>query len=207
VRCREERYGQVLSELVRAFYQDETVSYMTSRVNEAILQMNLSSFLLLFNRTWEELARLSHPSVFIANIDCGAEKELCRSHQITTYPTFRYYKDGVENDYNDARSLEALREFVDTTLSVQCNPIEDGSTCSERALKYGGKWIGKSSVGGGETMLQGEIDRLEKMMLNSDSTTTELMRWIRERRDILKIIKQHKSSEGVHSKKGDKEDL
>jgi len=138
------------------------------------------------------LAKLSHPSVFIASIDCGAEKEICRSYHITSYPTFRYYLNGVEQDYEDARSLEALRDFVDTTLAVQCNPMEDARTCSDRALKYAKKWIDKSSVVNGQSMIQSEIDRLEKMMLDSESsTTTELRRWIRQRRDILRIIHEH----------------
>jgi hypothetical protein len=100
--------------------------------------------------------------------------------------------NGVEQDYEDARSLEALRDFVDTTLAVQCNPMEDARTCSDRALKYAKKWIDKSSVVNGQSMIQSEIDRLEKMMLDSESsTTTELRRWIRQRRDILRIIHEH----------------
>eukprot|EP00804_Cyclotella_cryptica_P008155 CCRYP_004629-RA/>CCRYP_004629-RA protein AED:0.32 eAED:0.33 QI:0/0/0/1/1/1/2/0/159 len=143
--------------------------------------------------TWEQLAMLAHPSVFIASIDCGAEKEICRSHHITSYPTFRYYLNGIEQDYNGAWSLEALRDFVDTTLAVQCNPIEDAKTCSDRSLKYAEKWMEKSSMRNGQTMILNEIDRLEKMMLNAESsTTTQLRRWIRQRRDILKIIQEHK---------------
>jgi hypothetical protein len=153
-----------------------------------------SSYILF--RTWAQLAEVSHPSVFIANIDCGIEKDLCRSYHITTYPTFRYYLNGVEHDYEDAQSLEALREFVDTKLSPQCNPIKDETSCSERGLQFGKKWISKSSLSSdGDAMLQSEIERLEKIMLHSTSMTEELMRWIRERRYILKIILHTKLEE------------
>lgn len=136
---------------------------------------------------------VSDPSVFIANIDCGAEKDLCRSYHITTYPTFRYYLNGVEHEYDDALSLDSLREFVDTTLAPKCNPISNKSACSEKALKYGEKWMEKLlSSSDGMAMLQSEIQRLDKMMLDADSVTPESRRWIRQRKDILRTIVQSK---------------
>eukprot|EP00970_Alexandrium_tamarense_P010020 scaffold1992_cov203-Alexandrium_tamarense.AAC.9 len=135
---------------------------------------------------WEQLAKEAHPSIFIANVDCGSDNDICRSSQITSYPTFRYFIDGAEYEYQDARSLEALREFIETTLTVQCNPIVDATTCSEKARKYGDKWISKD-----QSKLKSEIDRLDAMMTNSGSTTAELRSWMRERRGILTIIHQH----------------
>ena len=82
---------------------------------------------------------------------------------------------------------------------MQCNPIldlglggdgihektrGDVTTCSERAKKYGKKWIEKDA-----TQIESEMERLEKLMMDSESSSTaELRRWMRERRDILKII-------------------
>ena len=149
--------------------------------------------LLTLCRTWNQLAELSHSSVFIANVDCGAERELCQSYHISTYPTFRYYLNGVEHDYEDAQSLAALREFVDTTLIARCDPIKNLDTCSERALKYANKWIYKlSSSSDRDKILRSEIDRLKNMLLNEETVTIELKRWIRERRDILDILQRHK---------------
>lgn len=142
----------------------------------------------ILHRVWEQLAKETHPSIFIANVDCGSDNDICRSSQITSYPTFRYFIDGAEYEYQDARSLEALREFIETTLTVQCNPIVDATTCSEKARKYGDKWISKD-----QSKLKSEIDRLDAMMTNSGSTTAELRSWMRERRGILTIIHQHKT--------------
>jgi len=135
---------------------------------------------------WDQLALEAHPSIFIANVDCGAsaQNEICRSSYITTYPTLRYYVNGTEYDYTGSLAVETLREFIATTLVETCNPILDGNTCSDRAKRYANKWDGKDVV-----KIVGEIERLEKMMEKSESSTTaELRSWMRERRDVLKII-------------------
>lgn len=155
---------------------------------------------------WHQLAQDTHPSAFIANLDCGSNKDLCRSYHITNYPTLRYYIDGAEYDYDDALSIESLREFVDSNLIVQCNPLSDlgllggngrgtlvnsqsdsaSRTCSRRALKFGKKWIEKTL-----DEREKELERLEGMLAKPDSTTAELRGWMRERRDILKVIGGH----------------
>ena len=131
-----------------------------------------------------------HPSVFIANVDCGAsaENDICEASGITTYPTLHYYLDGAEHDYTGPMSLEALHEFVDSTLVVPCNPILDTTTCTERAKKYAGKWMDKDA-----TAIRSEIERLGRMMEDAGaSTAAELRRWMRERRDILQILHEDK---------------
>jgi hypothetical protein len=68
--------------------------------------------------------------------------------------------NGVEHDYEDAQSLEALREFVDTKLSPQCNPIKDETSCSERGLQFGKKWISKSSLSSdGDAIIHFSLNR------------------------------------------------
>lgn len=133
---------------------------------------------------------------------------MCRKYHITTYPTFRYYLNGVEHDYEDAQSLDALREFVDTSLAPQCDPIDNKSACSERARTYGEKWLTKSSspaTTNGIAILQNEIDRLERVMIEFASVTPELSRWQRQRKDILKIIQKHLMDEetDLHSVNND----
>mmetsp|Transcript_20399 Transcript_20399/g.41036 ORF Transcript_20399/g.41036 Transcript_20399/m.41036 type:complete len:294 (+) Transcript_20399:61-942(+) len=155
---------------------------------------------------WDHLAKDTHPSAFIANVDCGLSKDLCRSYHITKYPTLRYYIDGTEYDYDDALSIESLREFVDANLVVQCNPLFDlglirrderktslksqsngeSTTCSQRALNFAKKWIEKTL-----NEREKESERLEGLLANSDSTTAELRSWMRERRDMLKVIGDH----------------
>lgn len=168
--------------------QDEAVSTLFNDIST--VKVGITSLDQI--RTWEQLAQISDPSIFIASVDCGKEMELCRSYHIITYPTFRYYVNGVENDYDDAKSLDALREFIDTTLLPRCNPINNKSACSERGIKYGEKWIAKSSASDGAALLQIEINRLDKMILDPESVAPDLLRWIRERRDILQTIEQSK---------------
>jgi len=140
--------------------------------------------------TWNQITQEAHPSIFIANVNCGASKEneICRSSQITTYPTLRYYLDGTEYDYTGSLSLEALREFIDLTVVKQCNPILDATDCSVKARKYAEKWNTKTAA-----QIKGEIERLGKMLSESEVTTTsDLRMWMRQRRNILKILHQDK---------------
>ena len=133
-----------------------------------------------------------HPSVFIANVDCGAsaENEACESSGITTYPTLHYFLNGTEHDYTGPLSLEALHEFVDSTLVTPCNPILDTTTCTERSTKYADKWVVKDA-----TTISAEMDRLGRMLEDAGaSTAAELRRWMRERRDILKILHENKTA-------------
>jgi len=169
-----------------------------------MLRFPTSGYSLIINnmcctyRTWDQLAEEAHPSIFIANVDCGstAENDICRSSQITTYPKIRYYLDGTEYDYRGSLALESLREFVDSTLTAPCNPIVDASTCSEEAKKYADKWLVKDA-----TKIKGEIERLGQMMAKSESTTTaELRKWMRERRDILKILHEARIGIGESNK-------
>ena len=100
--------------------------------------------------------------------------------------------NGTEYDYKGPLALEALREFIALTLVLTCNPILDATACSDRANKYATKWNQKDV-----TKIIGEIERLGKMMKKSESSTTaELRSWLRERRDILKIIHGAKVAAG-----------
>jgi len=140
--------------------------------------------------TWDQLAEEAHPSIFIANVDCGASAEnaICRSSFITTYPTLRYFVNRTEHDYTGSLSIDALREFIASTLVVSCNPFLDATNCSDRAKKYAMKWNDKDV-----TKVAEEIKRLGKMMEESESSTAaELRSWMRERRDILKVINEAK---------------
>ena len=125
----------------------------------------------------------------MANVNCGASKEneICRTNGITTYPTIQYYVEGTEYDYTGSLSIDALREFIDSTLIEQCNPMMvNPDNCSDKQIKYVNKWLARDLA-----KMSGEIQRLESMMQKSgDTTTAELRRWMRERRDLLKLMKE-----------------
>lgn len=127
-------------------------------------------------------------------MNCGAsaENEICRSSYITTYPTLRYYLNGTEHSYTGSLALETLREFIDSTLVLPCNPIDDGNNyCSEKEKKFASKWVQKDVV-----KIKDEIDRLGKMIQKSEATTTaDLRKWMRQRREILKLIKDSKTKD------------
>eukprot|EP00578_Thalassiosira_sp_NH16_P024121 CAMPEP_0181098850 /NCGR_PEP_ID=MMETSP1071-20121207/12348_1 /TAXON_ID=35127 /ORGANISM="Thalassiosira sp., Strain NH16" /LENGTH=216 /DNA_ID=CAMNT_0023181477 /DNA_START=227 /DNA_END=877 /DNA_ORIENTATION=+ len=143
-----------------------------------------------FKPVWDELAMMADPSIFIARVDCGAsaDNKICRSSQITTYPTLRYFVDRTEHEYNDSLSIHKLREFVDSTLATPCNPLLDANTCSERAMKYSKRWLDKDA-----TKIVGEMERLGKMM-ESSSVTAESRRWMVQRRDLLRLIHENQNA-------------
>jgi len=157
-------------------------------------------------RTWERLARISHPSVFVAKVDCAASasNDLCRSYDVTVHPTLRYYLDRTEHEYDGRRSLGALARFVETKLATPCEyPFHSSSSssttseeeeeeagrrrrsassCSEGARGYADKWDGRD-----DAELAVEVDRLTRMMgaAELDDGKAGSLRWMRERRDIL----------------------
>jgi thioredoxin-like negative regulator of GroEL len=131
---------------------------------------------------WDRLAEESHPSVFVADVNCGDEAELCQEVGVTGYPTIKVYRDGIEEDYQGARSFEALFEFVDEELAMKCdvnNMKESG--CSEKAEKYALKWKGKT-----EAEVKKEAGRLSGMA--GKSMTADLKTWLRERVALLKQL-------------------
>jgi thioredoxin-like negative regulator of GroEL len=126
---------------------------------------------------WDKLAIESHPSVFIADVNCSDEAELCKENGVQGYPTIKVYTDGEEAPYSGGRSFEETFSFVDENLAVKCNASQP-STCSAKAQKYIEKWR-RGDV-------EKEIARLQGMI--GRDMTLELKRWLKERLNILKQI-------------------
>lgn len=129
---------------------------------------------------WDRLADESHPSVFIADVNCGDAEELCAEVGVQGYPTIKTYRDGKEEDYNGARSYEELFEFVDTELAAKCN-VDTMEGCSDKAKKYALKWTSKD-----EADVKKEIGRLGGMV--GKSMADDLKSWLRERLALLKQL-------------------
>jgi thioredoxin-like negative regulator of GroEL len=131
---------------------------------------------------WDRLSEESHPSVFIADVDCSDEEELCQEVGVQGYPTIKVYRDGKEEDYDGSRSFEELFEFVDGELAMKCdvNKMKE-SGCSEKAETYALKWKGKT-----EAEVKKETGRLSGMA--GKSMTSDLKTWLRERLALLKQI-------------------
>ncbi|XP_065362683.1 thioredoxin domain-containing protein 5 homolog [Calliphora vicina] len=80
---------------------------------------------------WEQLAEMMNvkdePQVIIAKVDCTQQQELCAKHEITGYPTLRFFKLG-ENEsvkFKGTRDMPAITEFINEQLNAD-NEIPHG---------------------------------------------------------------------------------
>mmetsp|Transcript_22661 Transcript_22661/g.31739 ORF Transcript_22661/g.31739 Transcript_22661/m.31739 type:complete len:198 (+) Transcript_22661:147-740(+) len=137
---------------------------------------------------WDKLATLENDSVFIGNVDCGKERELCEEHgaERGCY-AIQYWHNGAEHKYNGSQAYDSLARFIDSILSQKCQITSPDSTCSEKAKKYLEKWSPR-----GIADIKKEILRLKS--LDSPDLTPELNNWVKERSRILgQIISNSKS--------------
>jgi len=130
---------------------------------------------------WDELADSVDNSVFIADVNCSDEEELCQENGVGGYPTIKVYQDGEVTDYQGGRSFEDLMSYVNENLATKCNIENTAEGCSEKAVKYVEKWKAKDVAD-----VRKEMTRLEGMV--GKSMTAELKGWLRERLSILKQI-------------------
>jgi len=127
---------------------------------------------------WDKLASNAHSSVFIADVNCGEQQDLCEEYGVTGYPTIKYFVNGKEHDYNEGRSYEGLVDFVNEHLVKKCDIKDAENTCSEKEQKYIKKWSEKE-----ETDLSKEKTRLKGMQ--SSVMSSELKSWLNDRVHIL----------------------
>ena len=130
---------------------------------------------------WDKLAETVDTSVFIADVNCSDEAEICEQVGVKGYPTIKVYQDGQVTDYSGARSFDALSDYVDQNLAVKCkiDNMEEG--CSEKAIQYIGKWKTKDAAD-----VTKELQRLEGMA--GKTMAAELQKWLRERIAVLRQI-------------------
>ena len=131
---------------------------------------------------WDQLATEAHPSVFVADINCSEQEELCSEVGVQGYPTIKVYRGGADNvdDYKGGRTFSDLAEFVDSELAVKCDikdPVESG--CSDKAKDYITKWTAKNDV----AAVKKELERLSGM--SGQSMKADLKKWLNERIAIL----------------------
>lgn len=136
---------------------------------------------------WDKLAEEAHSSVFIADVNCSDQAELCEKNDVAGYPTIKVYKDGVDEKYNGARGFDDLMDYVDANLASKCDVSKLEETCGEKAVKYANKWKDREAAD-----VTKEFSRLEGMA--GKSMTMELKAWLRERMAILKQLTASASS-------------
>lgn len=71
--------------------------------------------------TWEQLAEMLNEddsNILIAKVDCTIEKELCSEHDVTGYPTLKFFKSGVTDGvkFRGTRDLPSLTAFINEQL-------------------------------------------------------------------------------------------
>lgn len=72
--------------------------------------------------TWTELAELLNTKegtrVKIGKVDCTQQNELCSSHEVTGYPTLKFFKLGQEESikFRGTRDLPTLTNFINEQL-------------------------------------------------------------------------------------------
>jgi len=136
---------------------------------------------------WDRLSKEVHPSVFIYDVNCGDEAELCNENGVSGYPTIKYYQDGVEKKYEGSRGFEELLKFTKENLEMACDVANLKDTCSEKAQNYAEKWIERQLFD-----VQKEKVRLEGIM--AKDMKPELKAWVRERVNVLTQISSNKES-------------
>lgn len=141
---------------------------------------------------WDKLATNAHSSVFIKDVNCGDQQDLCEEHGVTGYPTIKYFIDGKEHDFNEGRSYEALVGFVDSHLVKKCDIKDAENTCSEKEQKYIKKWADKE-----EADISKEQARLKGMQ--SSEMSIELKSWLNNRMHILTSLLGGDESESSSS--------
>lgn len=128
---------------------------------------------------WDELASSVDKSVFIADVNCSDQEDLCKEIGVQGYPTIKVYKDGDVSDFSGGRSIEDMMEYVNANLATKCDVNKLEETCSEKAVPYTAKWKAKDTAA-----IEKEIARLSGML--GKSMTADLKIWLRERLTILK---------------------
>lgn len=142
---------------------------------------------------WDELAAFYHvdddddnaksTAVYIADVNCSEQVELCNKSAIEGYPTIKIYKDRTVTEYSGGRSLEELKAYVNANLvpKPKCNVHQLKETCSAKAMSYAAKWKVKDAA-----TVAKEIARLSVML--DQSMTADLKDWFRERLWVLQQL-------------------
>lgn len=126
---------------------------------------------------WDEASANAHSSVFVADVNCSDQADLCQENDVQGYPTIKVYNGGEVTNYEGGRDVDSLNAFIDT-LAVKCSIKDLAGTCSEKAEPYMKKWESKDKIA-----LTAELKRLEG--LAGKKMTPELKAWFRERSAIL----------------------
>lgn len=85
--------------------------------------------------TWEQLAEMLNEddgNIRIAKVDCTVDKEICSNHDVTGYPTLKFFKLGVGEGvkFKGTRDLPSLTSFINEQLG------DEPSVCYENIFGW-----------------------------------------------------------------------
>eukprot|EP01062_Namystynia_karyoxenos_P038535 TRINITY_DN27961_c2_g1_i1.p1 TRINITY_DN27961_c2_g1~~TRINITY_DN27961_c2_g1_i1.p1 ORF type:complete len:210 (+),score=56.38 TRINITY_DN27961_c2_g1_i1:80-709(+) len=138
--------------------------------------------------TWDKLA-LDYQDgwgysaqVLIASVDCTdiRSKSLCAEHQISGYPTLRYFKgrdspqyvpDSLGEEYYGPRDLESLRSFVSAAWRAT-HPDAVREAAKEPEPLLGGNLWFYAAVGSGVVAVCGAVLAVVRKMRQSSGEET-----------------------------------
>ncbi|XP_037938554.1 thioredoxin domain-containing protein 5 homolog [Teleopsis dalmanni] len=72
---------------------------------------------------WEQLAEIMNvkdaPTVIISKVDCTEHQDLCNEHEVTGYPTLRFFKRGETGSikFKGTRDMPAITDFINQQLN------------------------------------------------------------------------------------------
>lgn len=79
------------------------------------------------------------PQVVIAKVDCTKQQPLCAKHEITGYPTLRFFKLGEEESvkFKGTRDMPAITEFINEQLNAENElfPEENKADTAQEVVK------------------------------------------------------------------------
>lgn len=129
---------------------------------------------------WDALYNaVAHPSVFIGDVDCSQQSQLCQNEGIVGYPTIKVYIDGTEDIYRGPRGFELLYDYTEKNLVRKCDIHRTDEDCTDRAISFIEKWKFRNEID-----IEKEIERLRS--LESSNISWSQRAWIKERKSLLK---------------------
>lgn len=71
--------------------------------------------------TWEQLGEMLNEddgNIRIAKVDCTTDSSLCSEHDVTGYPTLKFFKTGADEGvkFRGTRDLPTLTTFINEQL-------------------------------------------------------------------------------------------
>jgi len=126
-------------------------------------------------------------SVLIAEVDCTIETELCQKHDVSGYPTIKYWVSGDVHPYNGGREYDDMEKFVKETLSIPCL-VSDPKDCTEKEVGF----IDQMKAAGKDT-IEKQLARLNGM--TSTKAAPALKQWLNQRLNILKQLSEEGKSD------------